>query len=134
MANSPQTSNPKRSWHYHLLTNLTFWVLVAIIAGILLGHYFPRQGVKMEIVGKTFVDIIKLFIAPIVFLTIVLGISGMGDLKKVGRIGLKSLIYFEVVTTFALAIGILVAIIIQPGKIDKTGLQMQDPSKYTRAA
>ena len=116
-----------------ILKNLTFWVLIAIIAGILLGHYAPATAIKMEIVGKTFVDIIKLFIGPIIFLTIVLGISGMGDLKKVGRIGLKSLIYFEVLTTFALAIGIVVAVIVQPGQISKTGLQEQDPSKYTQA-
>ena len=117
-----------------VLKNLTFWVLIAIIAGILLGHYLPATAVKMEIVGKTFVDIIKLFIGPIIFLTIVLGISGMGDLKKVGRIGLKSLIYFEVLTTFALAIGILVAVIIEPGKISKTGLEVEDPSKYVQSA
>jgi aerobic C4-dicarboxylate transport protein len=116
-----------------ILKNLTFWVLIAIIAGILLGHYAPATAIKMEIVGKTFVDIIKLFIGPIIFLTIVLGISGMGDLKKVGRIGLKSLIYFEVLTTFALAIGIVVAVMIEPGKISKTGLQEQDPSKYTHS-
>jgi len=116
-----------------IFKNLTFWVLIAIIAGILLGHYAPATAIKMEIVGKTFVDIIKLFIGPIIFLTIVLGISGMGDLKKVGRIGLKSLIYFEVLTTFALAIGIVVAVIVQPGQISKTGLQEQDPSKYTQA-
>ena len=117
-----------------VLKNLTFWVLIAIIAGILLGHYLPATAVKMEIVGKTFVDIIKLFIGPIIFLTIVLGISGMGDLKKVGRIGLKSLIYFEVLTTFALAIGIVVAVIIEPGKISKTGLEVEDPSKYVQSA
>lgn len=116
-----------------ILKNLTFWVLIAIIAGVLLGHYAPDTAVRMEIVGKTFVDIIKLFIGPIIFLTIVLGISGMGDLKKVGRIGLKSLIYFEILTTIALAIGIAVAVFIQPGKISKTGLQVQDPTKYTKA-
>jgi len=117
-----------------IFKNLTFWVLIAIIAGVLLGYYEPATAIKMEIVGKTFVDIIKLFIGPIIFLTIVLGISGMGDLKKVGRIGLKSLIYFEVLTTFALAIGILIGVIIEPGKISKTGLQVQDPSKYTQSS
>jgi aerobic C4-dicarboxylate transport protein len=121
----------KRTLANRLFTNLTFWVLIAIIAGVILGHFFPEKGVQMEIVGKTFVDIIKLFIAPIIFLTIVLGISGMGDLKKVGRIGAKSLFYFEVVSTFALAIGIAVAYIFQPGKIDKAGLVLQDASKYT---
>ena len=121
----------KKSWQFLLFTNLTFWVLIAIIVGVLLGHYAPETAVKMEIVGKTFVDIIKLFIAPIIFLTIVLGIAGMGDLKKVGRIGVKSLLYFEIVTTFALAIGVAVAYVIEPGKIDKSGLTLQDPAKYT---
>jgi len=131
--NAPnQTSKPKKSWQYLLFTNLTFWVLIAIVAGVLVGHYAPETGIKMEIVGKTFVDIIKLFIAPIIFLTIVLGISGMGDLKKVGRIGAKSLLYFEILTTFALAIGVAVAYIVKPGKIDKSGLSLQDPSKYTQ--
>ena len=129
----PKNNSPikQRSWYFNLLTNLTFWVLIAIIAGVLLGHYAAETAVKMEIVGKTFVDIIKLFIAPIIFLTIVLGISGMGDLKKVGRIGVKSLLYFEIVTTFALAIGVAVAYFIEPGKIDKSGLSLQDPAKYT---
>lgn len=122
-----------RSIWVRILSNLTFWVLVAIIAGIVLGSYAPATAVKMEIIGKTFIDIIKLFIAPIIFLTIVLGISGMGDLKKVGRIGLKSLIYFEVVSTVSLAIGILMAILIKPGNIDKSGLQIQNASKYTSA-
>ena len=125
-------TGPQRSIAYKIFTNLTFWVLIAIIAGILLGHYAPATGVKMEQVGKRFVDLIKLFIGPIIFLTIVLGISGMGDLKKVGRIGVKSLVYFEVVTTLALVIGIAVAHFIQPGKIDKSGLPIQDASKYTR--
>jgi aerobic C4-dicarboxylate transport protein len=120
----------KRSLRTRVLTNLTFWVLIAIIAGVLLGSFAPATAVKMEIIGKTFIDIIKLFIAPIIFLTIVLGISGMGDLKKVGRIGVKALLYFEIVSTFSLAAGILMAVLIQPGKIDKTHLQIQNASKY----
>lgn len=125
------TNKSKKSTFHAISTNLTFWVLIAIIAGVLLGHFSPENGVKMEIVGKTFVDIIKLFIAPIIFLTIVLGISGMGNLKKVGRIGVKALVYFEVVSTISLAIGIGVAYFFQPGKIDKSGLALQDASKYT---
>lgn len=116
---------------FKVITNLTFWVLIAIMVGILVGHYSPKAGIGMKIVGDGFISIIKLFIAPIIFLTIVLGISGMGDLKKVGRIGIKSLVYFEIVTTFALAIGIIVAYVIQPGKIDKSGLNIQDASQYT---
>jgi aerobic C4-dicarboxylate transport protein len=117
-----------------VVTNLTFWVFIAIAAGIYLGHFFPEQALKMEPVGKYFIELIKIFIGPIIFLTIVLGISGMGDLRKVGRIGVKSLLYFEVVTTFALAIGVGVAYLLKPGSIDRTSLAMQDASKYTGQA
>lgn len=121
-----------------ILTNLTFWVLTAITFGILLGHFFPEIALKQvlpddlkgrflgqelkigkslsEAFGGFFISLVKLFINPIIFLTITLGIVSMGDLKKVGKVGLKSLIYFEVVTTAALIIGIVVANIIQPGK------------------
>lgn len=115
-----------------IVTNLTFWVLIAVIIGVLLGHFFPSTGVEMEWIGKWFVNIIKLFIGPIIFLTIVLGIAGMESLGKVGRIGIKALVYFEVVTTISLIIGVVVANIIQPGKINKTGLLIQDASKYTK--
>ncbi|MGV3696343.1 cation:dicarboxylate symporter family transporter [Flavobacterium sp.] len=121
----------KESLLFKVTTNLTFWVLIAIVCGVLLGHYSPENGQKMEIIGKRFIDLVKLFIGPIIFLTIVLGIAGIGDLKKVGRIGIKSLLYFEVVTTFALIIGVAAAYIIQPGKIDKSALEIEDASKYT---
>jgi len=117
-----------------IVSHLTFYVLIAIVAGILLGHYAPTEGVKMEFLGKYFIEIIKQFIGPIIFLTIVLGIGSMGDLKKVGKIGLKSLIYFEVVTTISLVIGVGVALLLQPGNIDKANLVMQDASKYTSRA
>jgi len=117
-----------------IIGNLAFQVLVAILLGAGVGHFYPATGVKMEIIGKSFVDIIKLFIGPIIFLTITLGIGGIGDLKKVGRVGLKALIYFEVVTTFALAIGIIVALVVKPGHINREGLAIQDASKYTKQA
>ena len=117
-----------------LFKHLTFYVFISIVLGILLGHFYPSTGVKMEIIGKTFISIIKLFIAPIIFLTIVLGIGSMGDLKKVGKIGLKSLVYFEIVTTLALAIGVGVAYWLQPGNIDKSMLAMGDATKYTSKA
>lgn len=117
-----------------IFKHLTFYVFISIVLGILLGHYYPKTGIEMEIIGKTFINIIKLFIAPIIFLTIVLGIGSMGDLKKVGKIGLKSLIYFEIVTTLALAIGVGVAYWLQPGNIDKSMLSMGDASKYTSKA
>jgi len=134
MKQSPEIPQPTQSLLFRVVTNLTFWVLIAITAGIILGHYAPATAIEMEVVGKTFVDIIKIFIIPIIFLTIVLGIAGMGDLKKVGRIGLKSLIYFEIVTTLALAIGVTVAYFMEPGKIDKAGLDIGDASKYTDKA
>ncbi len=117
-----------------IASNLAVQVVTAIVAGVLLGHFAPATAVKMEIIGKKFVDIIKLFIGPIIFLTITLGISAIGDLKKVGRVGIKSLVYFEVVTTFALGIGILVAHFLEPGKIEMQGLQAQDAAKYTTQA
>lgn len=128
------SSKANKSLFRAIITNLTFWVLIAIIAGVLLGHFSPENGIKMEIVGKRFVDLIKLFIGPIIFLTIVLGISGMGNLKKVGRIGVKALTYFEIVSTVALAIGVAIAYLFQPGKIDKSRLALGDASQYTNGA
>ena len=127
------TTSKTNKVFFSIITNLTFWVLIAILIGIFVGHYFPDNGVQMKVVGDGFISIIKLFIVPIIFLTIVLGIGGMGDLKKVGRIGVKSLFYFEIVSTLALAIGIIVGYIAEPGKIDKAGLDIQDASKYTRS-
>ncbi len=124
-------ARPPRPVLQRILTNLTFWVLIALIAGVLTGHFFPATGVRLEVIGKTFINIIKLFIGPIIFLTIVLGIAGMGDLKRVGRIGIKALVYFEVVTTFALAIGVLLAYVLQPGRIDRASLPVQDAAAYT---
>ncbi|SHM47178.1 aerobic C4-dicarboxylate transport protein [Chitinophaga jiangningensis] len=132
-AHAASGSVPK-SWIIRLITNLTFWVLIAIIAAVVLGVQAPATAVKMEVIGKTFIDIIKLFIAPIIFLTIVLGISGMDSLKKVGRIGVKSLLYFEVVSTLSLAIGVGMALLLKPGHINREGLQMQSAAKYTSAA
>ncbi len=114
-----------------IITHLSFYVLVAIITGVLVGIYMPSYALRLEPLSKYFISIIKIFTFPIIFLTVTLGISSMGDLKKVGRIGLKSLIYFEVVSTLSLAIGVLVALWLKPGSINKEGIQMQDPSKYT---
>ena len=95
--------------------NLTFWVLLAIVAGALLGHFEPATAVAMKPLGEKFIWVVKLFINPIIFLTITLGISSMGDFKKVGRIGGKALLYFEVVTTLALLIGVGVAALVRAG-------------------
>ncbi len=116
----------KRSLGYRILTNLTFWVLIAIIAGVLTGVYARSFAMELEIIGKVFIEVIKVFIPPIIFLTIVLGISGMGDLKKVGRIGIKALVYFEIVTTFALVIGVAMAYLVEPGSIDRGSLEIAE--------
>ncbi len=89
----------------NIFTNLTFWVLTAIVAGVLLGSVSPDIAVKMQPLGKYFIEVVKFFIYPIIFLTITLGISGMNSLKKVGKVGGKAIIYFEIVTTLALIIG-----------------------------
>src|SRR3954462_2679277 len=95
--------------------NLTVQVLVAIALGVLLGFVAPDIGRRMKPVGDTFVNLVKMVIAPVVFLTIVLGIANMHDLKKVGRVGGKALLYFEIVTTFARIIGLIVVNVVKPG-------------------
>ncbi|MFC5548948.1 dicarboxylate/amino acid:cation symporter [Massilia aerilata] len=90
-------------------------VLFAIIAGVLLGIFDPGLATAMKPLGDGFVKLIKMIIAPVIFCTVVAGIAGMQDMKKVGRVGGKALIYFEIVSTFALAIGLLVANLIKPG-------------------
>jgi aerobic C4-dicarboxylate transport protein len=118
-----------------ILTNLTFWVLTAITAGALLGHFAPDVAVKMKPLGDTFISVVKLFINPIIFLTISLGISGMNDLKKVGRVGGKAILYFEIVTTLSLVIGIGVAHFIQPGAgITPTSPSSADVDVYAKRA
>lgn len=115
-----------------IATNLTFWVLFAITSGILVGHFFPATGVAMQPLGKYFIDVIKLFINPIILLTIVTGICGMGDLKKVGKVGGKALLYFEIVTTIALLIGIGVGYLLEPGASVNTSIVAKgDISKYS---
>ena len=118
-----------------IFTNLTFWVLTAITTGALLGHFSPDTAVRMQPLGKGFIEIVKLFIGPIIFLTISLGISGMGNLKKVGRVGGKAILYFEIVTTLALIIGVIVANVIQPGRgVNTHAVTGGDISTYTRGA
>src|SRR6059058_1280430 len=98
-----------------LAGNLTFQVLCAVALGALVGAADPPLGRALRPVGDTFVKLVKMVIGPIIFLTIVLGISNMADLRKVGRVGGKALLYFEVVTTFALAIGLAIVNLTRPG-------------------
>ena len=98
-----------------LLSNLTFQVIVAIILGVVVGLYFKGSAPTAQLISKTFISLITMLIAPIIFFTIVLGIAGMSDMKKVGRVGGKALLYFELVTTLALIIGVTVANLVKPG-------------------
>jgi aerobic C4-dicarboxylate transport protein len=90
-------------------------VLFAIVCGVLLGVFYPKLAVDMKPLGDGFIKLIKMIIAPVIFCTVVAGIAGMQDMKKVGRVGGKALLYFEVVSTFALAIGLIVANVVRPG-------------------
>ena len=98
-----------------LYKNLYLQVLTAIVLGALLGHFYPETGADMKPLGDGFIKLIKMIIAPIIFCTVVTGIAGMEDMKKVGRVGAKALLYFEIVSTLALAIGLVVVTVIRPG-------------------
>jgi len=113
-------------------SHLTLLVIVALVLAVLLGYFYPAAAIRTQPLGDWFIAVIKVFIPFVIFFTIVPGISGMSNLKKVGRIGIKSLLYFEIITTLSLAIGIVLAEIIRPGKVSKAGLAVQDASKYTR--
>ena len=118
-----------------LSRNLTFQVLVAISLGVLLGLVSPDTAKAMKPVGDTFINLVKMIITPVIFLTIVLGIANMSDLRKVGRVGGKALLYFEIVTTFALAIGLVVVNVIKPGAgLDVSRIAGGDISRYTTQA
>src|SRR5580700_5394050 len=114
--------HPLRSLYTWPSRHLTLLVFIALVAAVLLGQFAPATAIRMRFLGDRFVDVIKVFIPFIIFLTIVSGISGMNDLKKVGRIGIKALVYFEVVTTLSLAIGILLAYLVQPGRVNRNSL------------
>ncbi len=112
-----------------LYRTLYFQVLIGIAGGVALGHFAPAIGASLKPLGDLFIKLVKMMIAPIVFATVVTGIAKMGSMREVGRIGLKALIYFEVVSTFALAIGLIVGNIARPG----AGLNI-DPASLDGAA
>jgi aerobic C4-dicarboxylate transport protein len=112
-------------------------VLIGIAAGVVLGFVAPERGAAMRPLGDGFIKLVKMLIAPIVFSTVVVGIAHMGAMKEVGRIGLRAIVYFEVVSTIALVIGLIVVNIPQPGSglaIDPTSLDMNAVSSYTSAS
>jgi len=98
-----------------VFSNLTFQVILAIIIGINVGIFFPGFAPTAKLISQGFINLISMLIAPIIFFTIVLGIAHMGDMKKVGRVGGKALLYFEIVSTVAIAIGLVVANVLKPG-------------------
>jgi aerobic C4-dicarboxylate transport protein len=112
-----------------VVTHLTFQVVLAIIFGILIGLNFPAFAPTAKLISQTFINMISMLIAPIIFFTIVLGIAQMSDLKKVGRVGGKALIYFEVVTTLAIVIGLLVTNLFKPGAGFDVSSTQQDAAK-----
>jgi len=123
----------RRALHVHLYVQ----VLTAIVIGVLLGYFDPPLGEQMKPLGDGFIKLIKMLIAPIIFCTVVHGIAGMEDLKKVGRVGLKALIYFEVVTTLALIVGLVIVNLLQPGagmNVDARTIDTRSIQIYTTKA
>jgi len=112
-------------------------VLIAIAIGILLGHYYPSAAIAMKPLGDGFIKLIKMIIAPIIFCTVVLGIAGMDDMKKVGRVGGKTMLYFEIVSTLALFIGLLIVNVVKPGagmNVDVSTLDSSSVSAFATKA
>jgi aerobic C4-dicarboxylate transport protein len=98
-----------------LYRSLYFQVLVAIVIGVALGHFFPEAGIRLKPLGDGFIKLIKMMIAPVIFCTVVVGIAGMESMKSVGRTGVLALLYFEIVSTLALIIGLVIVNVVQPG-------------------
>lgn len=132
-ANSPP-SPPRKPKFYEVLY---VQVIFAIIVGILLGHFFPEFGESLKPLGDAFIKLVKMIIAPVIFLTVVTGIAGMNDMKSVGRVAGKAMLYFLTFSTLALVVGMIIANIIQPGaglNIDPTTLQSAKVSEYVSKA
>jgi aerobic C4-dicarboxylate transport protein len=134
LASPPVSARPaRRRWY----TVLYIQVLIAIALGILIGHLYPDLGKALKPLGDGFIALIKMMIAPVIFCTVVHGIASMSDLKKVGRVGVKTLFYFEAVSTLALAIGLIVGEVVQPGSgfnIDPATLDPKAVASYVTKA
>lgn len=121
--------------HRKLYQSLYFQVIVAIILGITLGHFFPETGAAMKPLGDGFIRLIKMIIAPIIFCTIVVGIAGMENMKTVGKTGGYALLYFEIVSTIALIVGLVIVNLVQPGagmNVDPASLDTKAIAQYTK--
>jgi aerobic C4-dicarboxylate transport protein len=125
---------PRRGPWYSILY---IQVIIAIILGVLLGHFYPDAGKAMKPLGDGFISLIKMMIAPVIFCTVVHGIASISDLKKIGRVGAKTIFYFETVSTLALAIGLIVGEVVQPGagfNIDPASLDPKAVASYVTRA
>ena len=119
-----------------LLSNLNFQVITGILLGVVVGSLFPSFGPTAKVISQKFIDLITMLIVPIIFFTIVLGIAGMSDMKKVGRVGGKALLYFEIISTFALVLGVVVANLLHPGNgvVTKVAADTTKLAVYQKAA
>jgi len=118
-------------------SQLYFWVLLAILGGGLIGYLSPSTGASLKPLGDGFIGLVKMLISPVIFCTVVMGIVGAGDMKKVGRVGGKALLYFELVSTFALVLGMIVMHILRPGdgfNVDPQTLDAKAVANYAKAA
>jgi aerobic C4-dicarboxylate transport protein len=128
------TADTPRGWR---LPHLYVQVLVAILAGGLFGYLAPEQAVQLRPLGDGFIALVKMVIGPVIFCTVVLGIAGAGDMKKVGRVGAKAILYFEIVSGFALLLGVVVANVVRPGdgfNVDPATLDASAVAGYAKAA
>ena len=118
-----------------LYKSLYFQVITAIILGVLLGHFYPETGTAMKPLGDGFIKLIKMIIAPIIFCTVVVGIAGMEDMKRVGKTGGYALLYFEIMSTLALILGLIIVNLVQPGhgmNVDAATLDTKGIATYTK--
>jgi len=130
----PEADEPMANARPPLYKSLYVQVLVAIVVGVLLGHLYPQVGAQMKPLGDAFIKLIKMLIAPIIFCTVVVGIAGMENMKQVGKTGGLALLYFEIVSTAALVIGLVVVNLAQPGagmNIDPASLDTRGIAAYT---
>src|SRR5512132_1258442 len=118
-----------------LYKSLYLQVITAIVIGVLLGHFYPQTGEAMKPLGDGFIKLIKMIIAPIIFCTVVVGIAGMEDMKKVGKTGGLALLYFEIVSSIALVVGLVIINLVQPGagmNIDPASLDTKGVAAYIK--
>jgi aerobic C4-dicarboxylate transport protein len=128
-----RTMKKRKPWY----SVLYIQVLIAVVIGICVGHFYPKTGIALKPLGDAFVSLIRMMIAPVIFCVIVQGIASMSDLKSVGKVGVKALVYFEIVSTIALVIGIVVALLFHPGSglnIDAATLDPKAAALYVGRA